>query len=157
MAKSQNIKRSYDEFTGETMIKADIYGPLMFAKTISESGETFVILKWNSSSRKWPDSKNIRLIILFDDKSRISIDLPIVCEYDEFTSNLYLKVAIESGTIIDPTNYVLRSEVILNTSQIAALKSKTIRKYRLDGYREWEISDEQIDSKLIFNKMLDTK
>lgn len=154
MLKAQSVKRSYDEFTGETQISADISGPLGFAKTISESGETFILLKWDGSSGNIPDSKNLRLIILFDDKSRLSIELPIVCKYDEFTTSLYLNTAIETSTIINPTCYSIRSEVILNASQIALLKSKSIKKYRLDGFREHDLSNRTFDSKLIFNEML---
>ncbi len=155
--KGQNVKRTYDEFTGETQITANISGPLDFAKTISESGETFVLLKWNSSSGERPTNDNLRLIILFDDKSRLSVNLPIVCKYNEFMTNIYLKAAIESETIIDPTCYSLESEVILNASQIAILKNKSIKKYRLDGYEEWVIHKNSTDSKLIFNEMLSTK
>lgn len=150
----RDIKRTYDEFTGETQITADLSDPLGFAKTISESGETFILLKWDDSSGNIPDNENLRLIILFDDQSRLSIELPIVCKYDEFTTSLYLKTAIETSTIIDPTCYSIRSEVILNASQIALLKSKSIKKYRLDGYQEHDLSNRTFDSKIIFNEML---
>lgn len=156
-ALKENIQREYDEFTGEALIVANIRGPLSFAKTISESGKTFVLLKWNSSSRKKPDSKNLRLIILFDDNSRLSVNLPIVYEYNEFLSSFTLKVAIETETVMDPTFYSLRSEVILNASQIAALKSKSIKKYRLEGYSADEIYEEDVDSKIIFNELLNIK
>lgn len=156
-ALKENIQREYDEFTGEALIVANIRGPLSFAKTISESGKTFVLLKWNSSSRKKPDSKNLRLIILFDDNSRLSVNLPIVYEYNEFLSSFTLKVAIETETVMDPTFYSLRSEVILNASQIAALKSKSIKKYRLEGYSADEIYEEDVESKIIFNELLNIK
>lgn len=156
-ALKENIQREYDEFTGEALIVANIRGPLSFAKTISESGKTFVLLKWNSSSRKKPDSKNLRLIILFDDNSRLSVNLPIVYEYNEFLSSFTLKVAIETETVMDPTFYSLRSEVILNASQIAALKSKSIKKYRLEGYSADEIYEEDVGSKIIFNELLNIK
>lgn len=156
-ALKESIQREYDEFTGEALIVANIRGPLSFAKTISESGKIFVLLKWNSSSRKKPDSKNLRLIILFDDNSRLSVNLPIVYEYNEFLSSFTLKVAIETETVMDPTFYSLRSEVILNASQIAALKSKSIKKYRLEGYSADEIYEEDVDSKIIFNELLNIK
>lgn len=151
---SQNVKRTYDEFTGDTQIAIDIGGPLEFVKSISESGEIYVLLKWNSSSRGKPENDELRLIILFDDQSRLSINLPIVCKYDEFMTNLYLKTAIETSTVIDPTWYSLQSEFILNASQIATFKSKSIKKYRLDGYREHDLSNRTFDSKIIFNEML---
>lgn len=156
-ALKENIEREHDEFTGEALITANIRGPLSFAKTISESGQTFILLKWNSSSQIKTDSKNLRLIILFDDNSRLSVNLPIVYEYNEFLSSFTLKVAIETETIMDPTFYNLRSEVILNASQIAALKSKSIKKYRLEGYSADEIYEEDVDSKIIFNELLNIK
>lgn len=154
MLKAQSAKRSYDEFTGETQITAGIGGPLEFIKSISESGEIYILLKWNSSSRGKPENDKLRLIILFDDQSRLSVNLPIVCKYDEFMTNLYLKTAVETSTVIDPTWYSLQSEFILNASQIATLKSKSIKKYRLDGYQEHDLSNRTFDSKIIFNEML---
>lgn len=151
------IKRSYDEFTGETLITARINGPLDFAKTISEAEETFILLRWSSSSDKRPESEKLKLIILFDDNSRLSISLPIVSKYDELWTSISLKAAIESETIMDPTMYSLESEVILTSSQIAILRNKTIKKYRLEGYSAHEIYEEDVDSKIIFNELLNIK
>lgn len=151
------IQRSYDEFTGETLITAEINGPISFVKTISETGKDFAILKWESFSRNEPDKKHLELIILFDDNTRLSMNLPIVSKYNEFWTSINLKVAIETETVMDPTMYSLRSEVILTPSQIAMLRSKTIKKYRLEGYSAHEIYDRDADSKIIFNKLLNTK
>ncbi|MCS2893075.1 hypothetical protein NXY11_08860 [Parabacteroides faecis] len=150
------LQRSYDEFTGETLIIGKINGPISFVKTILETGEIFIILKWESYSDTKPESEQLKLIILFDDNTRLSINLPIVCKYDEFWSTLNMKAAIESETIMDPTMYSLNSEVILNSSQIAILKDKIIKKYRLGRSSTWETSEWE-NSKLIFNNLLKSK
>lgn len=153
----ENIEREYDEFTGETMITARISGPIDFVKTISETGDTFILLKWSSYSNERPGSGKLKLTILFDDNSRLSINLPIVSKYNEFWTSVNLKAAIESETIMDPTMYSLRSEVILASSQIAMLRNKAIKKYRLEGYSAHEIYEEDVNSKIIFNELLNVK
>lgn len=151
------IERSHDEFTGETLITAEISGPISFVKTITETGKDFIILKWKSYSDKKPDKRQLELILLFDDNSRMSINLPIVCKYDEFWTSFNLSVAMKTETVMDPTMYSLRSEVILTSSQISILKNKNIKKYRLEGYSANTIYYGDVDSKIIFSKLLTTK
>lgn len=153
-AQTNDIDRSYDEFTGETLITAEVADHIEFTKVISESGETSVSLKWHSSSPEKPSSNNLRLIILFTDNSRLSINLPIKCSVDEFWSSVMFNTALETNTLVDPTVYQLESEVNLNASQIEILKNKSIKKYRLDGYGENEIGDRYADSKAVFGEML---
>lgn len=151
------IERSRDEFTGETLITAEISGPISFVKTITETGKDFIILKWESYSDKKPDKRQLELILLFDDNSRMSINLPIVCKYDEFWTSFNLSVAMKTETVMDPIMYSLRSEVILTSSQISILKNKNIKKYRLEGYSAHTIYAGDADSKIIFSKLLTTK
>lgn len=87
----------------------------------------------------------------------VSMMLSIASAAQKQTGMPILMLCHVKTLCVDPTCYSLESEVILNASQIAILKNKSIKKYRLDGYEEWVIHKNSTNSKLIFNEMLNTK
>ena len=130
----QNITREYDEFTGELCFKTELNASLDAKKLITENGDKLIILVWHrkeiTTSR--PDGGNSILTFLFSDNTRMTVDFRLVVEYDEFMSNVTLNAWASSNITSSPVvTYAVKGEVILNASQIAKLKEKRVKKYRM--------------------------
>lgn len=130
----QNITREYDEFTGELCFKTELNASLDAKKLITENGDKLIILVWHRKeiTTGRPDGGNSVLTFLFSDNTRMTVDFRLVVEYDEFMSNVTLNAWASSNITSSPVvTYAVKGEVILNASQIAKLKEKRVKKYRM--------------------------
>lgn len=138
----QNITREYDEFTGETFFKTNMESSLNFKKVIAENGDWFMVLSWvniNSFSTV-PFNGNSVLTFLFDDNTRMAINIYLVYTYEKDYTELAQLFGLTSELA-----YRINGEAILNASQIAMLKEKRVKKYRMgDSGNGSEIKDPEL-------------
>ena len=138
----QNITREYDEFTGETFFKTNMKSSLNFKKVVAENGDWLMVLSWvdvNSFSTI-PSNGDSVLTLLFDDNTRMTINIYLVYTYDKDITEFAQLFGLTSELA-----YRINGEAILNASQIAMLKEKRVKKYRIgDTGNGSEIKDPEL-------------
>lgn len=138
----QNITREYDEFTGETFFKTNMESSLNFKKVVAENGDWLMVLSWvdvNSFSTI-PSNGDSVLTLLFDDNTRMTINIYLVYTYDKDITEFAQLFGLTSELA-----YRINGEAILNASQIAMLKEKRVKKYRIgDTGNGSEIKDPEL-------------
>ena len=138
----QNITREYDEFTGETFFKTNMESSLNFKKVVAENGDWLMVLSWvdvNSFSTI-PSNGDSVLTLLFDDNTRMTINIYLVYTYDKDITEFAQLFGLTSELA-----YRINGEAILNASQIAMLKEKRVKKYRIgDTGNGSEIEDPEL-------------
>lgn len=133
----QNITREYDEFTGETCFRTNMNGSVNFKKVIAENGDGLIVLSWVGLDfvSSLPTNGNSILTLLFEDNTRLTVNIYLVYDYNEDWSG-FVRGLVEKWA------YNVNGEVILNASQIAKLKEKRVKKYRMGNSGEGKQVDD---------------